>query len=62
MRGDALARGARSATFVAQKKVSQAQWDAAFDDFDPEAFREKDGIATEAAPTPDRNLVKTGLK
>ena len=56
MRGDALARGARSATFTPQKNESQSKWDAAFDDFDPDKFLNKE------EQTPDPNAEKCKVK
>jgi hypothetical protein len=60
MSGDALARGARSATFGPPKGVTQSKWDVAFEDFDPEVFRNK----PEPSPDPNamKSLVHTGLK
>jgi hypothetical protein len=59
MRGDSLARGAKSATFGPVAKISQSKWDAAFEDFDPEVFRTK----VEHAPDPDAETckVKVGI-
>ena len=56
MRGDALARGAKSVNFGPVAKVSQSKWDAAFEDFDPETFlnREKE--------TPDPDVEKSKVK
>jgi hypothetical protein len=56
MAKDSLARGARSATFGPVAKVSQSKWDAAFEDFDPEAFLNK------SETTPDPNAEKCKVK
>ncbi len=38
--GDKLARGAVRASYLTtEKKISQKKWDAMFEDFDPEAFK-----------------------
>jgi hypothetical protein len=59
MRGDSLARGARSATFGPVAKVSQSKWDAAFEDFDPETFRNKETAETD--PDAEKAKVKVGI-
>jgi len=45
--GDVLARGARRAQF-SPAKTDRKTWDAAFDDFDPEAYRLKNIAEAEA--------------
>jgi hypothetical protein len=62
MAKDSLARGARSATFTPNKNVTQSQWDAVFEDFDPDAFRKRKGIETIPDPNAERCLVHTGIK
>jgi len=59
MRGDALARGAKSVNFGPVAKVSQSKWDAAFEDFDSEEFLKK----TETTPDSDveKSKVKVGI-
>lgn len=59
-KGDALARGARSATFTPTKNMPQDKWDVAFADFDPEAFLAKPKL--ESNPEAKQNLVRTGIK
>lgn len=56
---DALARGARSATFTPNKNVPQSKWDAAFDDFDPDAYRAK--TEPENDPGAEKSKVKVGI-
>ncbi len=42
--GDRLARGAVSASYLTtEKKITDAKWDAMFDDFNPEEFA-KNGL------------------
>jgi hypothetical protein len=56
---DALARGARSATFTPNKNVTQAKWDAAFDDFDPDTYRNKTEEGSD--PNAEKCKVKVGI-
>lgn len=50
--GDALARGQRRAQFP-PAKTDRATWEAAFADFDPEAFRKKAAAEQEARDKQD---------
>lgn len=59
MAKDILARGGRSATFTPNKNVTQAKWDAAFDDFDPETFLVQSETTSDT--TAEKNKVKVGI-
>ena len=53
--GDKLARGAVRASFLTNESnnITQDRWNKAFDDFDPEAFQEKESasrVKIEGAP------------
>lgn len=50
--GDRLARGAVSATYLANEgnKITQDLWDKAFNDFDPEKFKKRKPRRKKEAP------------
>lgn len=58
--GDQLARGAVRVTFPPPEKVSDEKWRQAFEDFDPEAYRNKKEEPNVEASSGDADVQETG--